>query len=296
MSTSGIGGEKREQTNFGERKVGLFEAKVIAVNPSAEDYKEILGITLKDDSKATEYLGTSSEGNTFLRVDVWLENIKKATEEEHGERFKVTFFLENKERENKDMTKKQYINTLGSCCWSDDPNNLPEWFASRTYRVAFVGEEDLFSFLRTWLGNLDYRKPATTLELDWKKLMKGNVSEIREQIKGEWVTNIVALATVTTKEKDGEVKEYQTIYNRKFLPPYTMKNFRLIDYLNEDILLGLKKKKSSDLKPHERFVLDITDSEYGSKDYFILKDLQKYNAEDNIVSTDKVITKEGADY
>lgn len=289
MST--IGGKKREQTQLPEftKKVGLFEARVIAINPSIEEYKDTLNIELKEDSKAVEYLGTSNDGNTTLRVDIWLEEVKK------NDRFKVTFFLENKERENKDGTKKQYINSIGSCAWADDPNNLPEWFTKREHRVAFAGEEDLYNFLRTWLGDLDYRDAETTLSLDWKKLMKGNVKDLKDQVNGEWCTNIVALATIKTVVKDEETKEYQGVYNKAFLPAYSIKQFRLIDFSKPSVLSTLRDKKSKDLKPHERFVLNVT-GEYGCRDFYILKDLKDYNSEDNLVASDAVISDDGSDF
>ena len=133
-----IGGAKREKTQLPEfvKKVGLFEGRVIAINPTAEEYKELFEIELKEDSKTVEYLGESKEDNVYLRVDVWLEDIKTK------DKFRVSFFLEDKIRENKDLTKKQYINNVGSCSWADDPNNLPEWFSARDYRVAYVGEEE----------------------------------------------------------------------------------------------------------------------------------------------------------
>lgn len=288
---SNIGGKKREQTQLPEftKKVGLFEARVIAINPDIEEYKEILNIELKEDSKAVEYLGTSNDGNTTLRVDIWLEEVKK------NEKFKVTFFLENKERENKDGTKKQYINSIGSCAWADDPNNLAEWFTKREHRVAFMGEEDLYNFLRTWLGELDYRDAETTLSLDWKKLMKGNVKDLKDQVNGEWCTNIVALATVKTVIKDEETKEYQGVYNKAFLPAYSIKQFRLIDFSNPSVISGLRQKKSKDLKPHERFVLNVT-GEYGCRDFYTLKDLKDYNSEDNLVASDAVISTDGDDF
>ena len=288
---SNIGGKRKEQLQVTEysKKVGLFEGKVVAINPDAEEYKEILNIELKEDAKALEYLGTSTDGNTTLRMDVWLEDAKSK------DKFKTTFFLENKEKENRDGTKKQYINSIGTCSWSDDPNNLPSWFTSREYRVAFVGEEELYNFLRTWLGELDYRDAETTLSLDWKKLMKGNVKDVKDQVNGEWCTNIVALATVKTVIKDEETKEYQGVYNKAFLPAYSIKQFRLIDFSNPSIISGLKQKKSKDLKPHERFVLNVT-GEYGCKDFYTLKDLKEYNADDNLVSSDAVISDDGSDF
>jgi hypothetical protein len=286
-----IGGKKKEQSQLPEftKKVGLFEAKVLAINPNAEEYKDVLGIEVKEDSKSLEYLGTSQEGNTTLRVDVWLEDVKSA------DKFKVTFFLEDKERTNKDGNKKQYINSIGTCSWGESPNSLPSWFTSREYRVAFTGEEDLYNFLRTWLGNLDYRDAETTLQLDWKKLMKGNVKDLRDQIDGEWSTSIVALATVKTVIKEDETKEYQSIYNKAFLPSYSIKQFRLVDFSNPGVIGSLRTKKSKDLKPHERFVLNVS-GEYGCKDFFILKDLKEYNPEENVVASDKTLSEDGADY
>jgi hypothetical protein len=288
---SGIGGQKRENTGNGgdfKKFVGLFEAKVIAVNPTAEQFKDVLGMEIKEDSKATEYL-SERDGNTVLRVDFWLEEVK------NQDKFKVSFFLEDKVRENKDGTKQQYINEIGMCSWADDPNNLPDWFSNRDYRQAYVGEEDLYNFLRTWLCELDYRHADTTLTLEWKKLMKGNVRDLKDQVGGEWCGNVVASAIVITKDKDGEIKEYQGIYNRAFMPAYSLKNFRLVDYSDKKIIAGLQAKKSKDLKPHERFVLNMS-GEYGCKDYYTFTDLREYNPDDNLVASDKVISDDGSDY
>ncbi len=286
-----IQGDKKERQSLPElsKKVGLFEARVIAINPTAEEFKEILDIELSEESKVTEYLGTSRDGNTFLRVDVWLEEIKNL------EKFKLTFFLEDKERDNKDGSKKQYINNIGKCAWADDPNNLADWFTKRDYRVAFVGEEELYEFLRTWLGELDYTKDSTVLQLEWKKLMKGNLKDLKDQVDGAYCINIAALATVVIRHKDGENKEYQGIYNKAFLPAYYMKNFRLVNYNDFSVQNALKSKKTRDLKPVERFVVNVT-GEYGCKDYYVLRELQDYNPGDNLVASDKVLSSDGDDY
>ena len=291
MSTIGV--VKRESTNTESKfnkKVGLFEANVIAINPTNEEYKDVLGIELGEDSKATNYLGETRDGNTYLRVDVWLQEVK------NKENFKVSFFLEDRERENRDQTKKQYINSVGMTSWADDENNLFDWFKeNREYRVAFIGEEDLYDFLRTWLGQLDYRKAETTLALDWPKLMRGNVKDLKDQVDGEWCNSIVALATVVTKERDGETVEYQGVYNKAFLSGYTMRQFRLVDYTDPKIVNQLKSRKPRELRPHERFVVKVS-GEYGCKDYYILKEIEDYNAEDNLVASDDYISEDGADY
>jgi len=289
---SSIGGKKRENTgssDFG-KKVGLFEANVIAVNPTIEEFKDILGMELKEDSKAAEYLGETKDGNNYLRIDIWLQKVNAE------DKFKTSFFLEDKERENKDGTKKQYINSIGMCTWAADENDLAEWFTKgRDYRVAYTGEEDLYNFMRTWLADLDYRDADTVLQLEWKKLMRGNVKDLKDQIDGEWAKSVVALATVIVKERDGESKEYQGIYNKAFLGGYALKQFRLVDYSNKKLQTDLKNKKPKDLKAHEKFVVNVI-GEYGCKDYFTFKDLQDYNADDNLVASDAYISDDGSDY
>jgi hypothetical protein len=301
-----IGGT-RKKVNFeiAPKYWGLVEGKVVAVNPDVEEYAELIGkeVEAKDGDKRFEYLGESKDGNVYLRVDFWLEESKKrkreGEEEEINELFKVTFFLENKERENKEKTKKQYINDsgyIGPSSWADDPNNLPEWFKERDYRVAHQGEEEFYKFMRMWLSSLDYRDKDTILALDWKKLMRGNVKEIRDQINGEWVSNVLVMAEVETVEKEDGVKEYQRIYNGGFLSPYTLKYFRLVDYTNPEVVAKLKTKKPRELKPYERFVLDITNPEYGSKHAFLLKEAVVYNPSENFAASEKVISSTGPDY
>lgn len=286
----GIGGKVRENNGEGFSKmVGLYESKIVAINPSLEEYKEVLGIELKEDSKATEYIGESKEGKTYLRINVWTEDVKT------GNKYPIQFYLENKEKENKDATKKQYINNVGVCSWATSDKMLPEWFSERDYRVAYVGEEELYNFLRTWLSSLDYRSAETTLELDWKKLMRGNVKDLKDQIDGEWANNVVALATVKIQEKDGEMKEYQSVFNKAFLSPYSLKQFRLVDYNSPMVLENLNRKKPKEMKAHERFVINVT-SEYGCKDCLFLGDLKEYVAEDYLQGTDKVISESGSDY
>jgi len=100
-----IGGKQREERNFEQPKyVGLVEVRVIGINPTAEEFEALLGWAPKEDSKQLEYLGESKDGNTYLRVDVWMEEVKKRKrddETEVNEKFKVSFYLEDKERENR---------------------------------------------------------------------------------------------------------------------------------------------------------------------------------------------------
>jgi hypothetical protein len=277
---SAIKGKVREQSEEIVKKIGMAEVEVIAINPTEEEFKSQLNMELKEGSNAATYLGESKDGNTYLRVDFWVK-VKDGTQ-----KFKVTYFLEDKKRVNKDETKNQYINNIGICSWGEDDSNLPAWFTKREFRAAKAGEEDFYSFLRSWLGGLDYADPDTELQLNWKDLMKGNVNDIKELIGCKWATPFLALATITIKEnEDGSISEFPGVYNKGFLPAYCMRYFKEVDFEDPAILAKIAAKTSKDLKIHERFVNNVK-GEYGCKDIYTLTPLREYNPDEFLVSGD----------
>jgi len=281
---------KVRENNFESKeiRVGFVEGNVLCVNPTMEEFSDILGMELKEDSKAAEYLGESKDGNTTLRLDFWFEDVKT------GIKDKITFFLEDKDRENKEGTKKQYINNVGASTWSDDEENLPDWFKKSDYRVAKQGEAEFYEFAKFWLAGLD-TKDGGELSFSWKPLMKGNVKEIKEQVGGDFQKTVGLLLEVKTVDKDGETKNYQSVYNKGFIYPSDMKFFRLVDYSKEELLENLKKKKPKDLKRHEKFAVTVT-GEHGSKNSFLLKDAQPFNPDDFLVASNKVLAEDSPDY
>ena len=283
-----ISGSKREIPQGGDfpKKVGIFEAKVIAINPNEREYKDILGIELKEDSNATNYY---DDVKKKLRVNVWLQDVNSDF------RTIATFWLEHGEKENKDATKKQYINSIGVCSWASSPDLLPVWFLKRDYRIAHIGEEEFLGFVRIWLGGLDFSDLSTEIMLDWKKVMSGDLKDLKEQIDGEFTQTVGALATVKTVDKEDGPKSYQNIFIKSFFPGYSIKSMRVVDYNNPDVVRGLTFRKSAELKMHERFVVNVT-GEYGCKDYYTFKELHDYDPDSNLVESDKVIASDSADF
>jgi hypothetical protein len=283
-----ISGSKREIPQGGDfpKKVGIFEAKVIAINPNEREYKDILGIELKEDSNATNYY---DDVKKKLRVNVWLQDVNSDF------KTNATFWLEHGEKENKDATKKQYINSIGVCSWASSPDLLPVWFLKRDYRVAHIGEEEFLGFVRIWLGGLDFSDLSTEIMLDWKKVMSGDLKDLKEQIDGEFTQTVGALATVKTVDKEDGPKSYQNIFIKSFFPGYSIKSMRVVDYNNPDVVRGLTFRKSAELKMHERFVVNVV-GEYGCKDYYTFKELHDYDPEANLVESDKVIAADSSDF
>jgi hypothetical protein len=277
-----IAGQKRESLETKEyvKRVGLFEANVIAINPDAEWYNDELGIQLKEDSKATVYLGVTDEGVKTLRVDVWLQDIKS------GEKFKVTFYLKDKAIISK-SGKTQFITDQCATSYAANKDYLPTWFIKRDYRVAREGEPELCTFLATWTNINFYEDKDAKIVLEWKDLMKGNVSELRDEIEASAKDTIVAMATVKTVETSDGIKEYQAVFNKAFMPAYGLRQLRQIN-VNKEYITRIGKKLSKDLKIYDKFILKVA-GEYGCKDFYAFADLKEYNAADNFVASDKVI-------
>lgn len=290
-----VTGKVREQKEW-KKSTGFFETEVLCINPDREKLEQLLGVTLEKDP---EYLGTGEEeveladGSkkkipyTKLDLVFWLRDVKSDAKRS------VRFYLRDLPKVNQGKTKTQYINNIGTLSWADVPDNLPEWFKERPFRVAHQGEEDLYAFVSCWLGKVDFKDPEASLDFDWVKLMKGNVKELTEQINSDYSSTVVCLSIITSSDKSGEKKEYEQIYNREFLPGYIIKDIRLKN-LPDDVFIeratATEKKKRSRL---QRFILSVKDAEYGIKDYFTLGELKEYDPADNIVATDTTHIKDG---
>jgi hypothetical protein len=284
---SAVQGSIRESGEF-IKETGFFEAQVVCINPDRERLEKLLGTQLERDP---EYLGEDDKGKTKLNIVVWLKDVKT------GKFKNVRFFLKDVFRENTikegetKPKKKQYINTIGATQWAEKEADLLDWFKEREYRQAHEGEEELYNFVVNWLSKLNFKDARAVLSFDWNKLMRGNVKEIAEQIGSQYEDDennraVVCLSTVRSVTKDGETKEYEQVYNKAFLPAYMMKQIRLkkIDQAFIDVAKATERKKRTKL---QKFVLDVTDRQYGVKDYYTLGELEKYDPAKNPVSGDK---------
>lgn len=280
-----IKGKAREEKLF-VKETGFFEGEVVAINPSREKLEKLLNTTLEKDP---EYLSKDENGKVRLNLTIWVKDVNT------GKLRSTRFFLKDVERGNKDKTKLQYINDVGMTTWADSEDNLQEWFKSRPYRVAHEGEEEMYNFAVTWLNKLDTRDAETVLDFDWSKLMKGNIKEIADQVGGEYAGTICQLVTMRITDKEGQPMEYEQVYNKEFLPGYTMKQIRLkkIDSAFIESAKLTERKKRSKL---QKFVLNIMDSQYGIKDHFTLGELTPYDPSKNIASGDKIISDDDASY
>jgi hypothetical protein len=274
------------------KETGFFEGRVIAINPSKEELEKLLGTEVE---KEVEYTSVDSDGKIKATVVFWLKNVK------NGKLKSLRFYLKDEERTNSvregedKVRKKQYINTVGMTAWADSDTNLPSWFLGRPYRVANRGEEEFYNFVINWLNKLDLRDPESELYFDWGRLMRGDVRELKSQIKGDYDDTIVCLQTIKTVDKDGYPVDYEQIYNRKFLPGFVMKQIRLKS-IDKNFITAAKNTNKNERSKLQKFVLDITDEQFGIREHFTLGELEEYDPSKNIMSGNKVISEDDADY
>ena len=277
-----ITGEKRESQFDDGLFVGLFKATVVKINP-------------EENSKGEEikYL-TEKEGVKTMRITITLKEV------DSGKFFNASFFLKDKPQESRNGNTTQYINSVGWTMYTDSPDNLSNAFKEHAYHVARQGEEELVRFIDAWL-DID-RKQKYNLEFEWEQLMKGNVKEIRDLMKSDLPREVLAVATVRVQEKDGEIKEYQDVYNRKFLPGYNMKFFKSTswtpDYIEKlrERFAEIKRTKEGKLKVYEKFMVEITDKEHGIKDHYYPGILRKYDSTENVAAGSKIVVEDDLDY
>lgn len=268
-----ITGNKRADRSDYQKMVGLFEAKVLAFNPTREELEELLGTEVEKDP---EYFNPEHEikdenGAVIgvckqLNVSVWLQDVKTEG------KFNVRFFLTDRNRKNKNGDKYQYMNKDGMSSWAADPDTLQEWFKEvGGIRIAKHGEAEFYDFLRSWLL-IDFKNdPEAELVLDWARLMRNDVRELRDALGSDLAGTVLCVATIRTVDGDNGPVEYQSVDSRNFLPGSYIKAFRM---------RGRKAPKAL-----EKFIKECNDPEYGIRDYFVMEELKPYNPEANLVAS-----------
>lgn len=228
-----------------KRYIGVAPMFIKAVNPSKAEHEELFETELEE---APVYTGTKSDndGNEFQTARISVV-FKPDTEKIGFDMPLVTMalFLENRPRYNADKTKVQVIDKYGNTGWptieeakahatilknkngEDYNSNL-----DKDYRPAFVGEEDLMNFVKTYLNipnRLTYDRDSKTWGPNTKvkveececrfdnlaAVFKGDFSEIKDALGFQPTNKVKVLLGVRTDAESGKL--YQAVYTKKFL-------------------------------------------------------------------------------
>lgn len=234
MMAFASGSESTDSGSF-KRYVGVAPVFVLDVNPKKAELEKLYGTQL---TKDPEYVTTvESDGKPIYntRIDFIVKTDAKNC---NGIELttKVTFYLRNEYRYNKDKTKVQVIDKYGRTAWvtieqarnheipiySSGPANI-----DKEYRPAYIGEEDLTRFIKTYLNipnvmryinekwvMVDNPQDCEARLDKIANYFKGDFSELKGAIKLQPNNKVKAMFGVKTSDDN---KQYQTIYNQMFL-------------------------------------------------------------------------------
>lgn len=181
---------------------GLTNVLVKAVNPSME---ELVAMGYNPQQEPV-YMGTNANNKEKLRLDFYVENTETRFKS------KLSFWLENEIRTNKDGDKTQFRDKYGKTGWGATVNNLPDFVDKDSARPMYIGEDDFMSFIAAWTNSAD----GDEIVLDSIDLIvsKGNIKELQQMVRDAVDYGVRVLVGVT---KDGK---YQVIYTKHFGRPY----------------------------------------------------------------------------
>ena len=143
-------GKSSEVTEV-KRYIGVAPVYAIAVNPNKKQLEEIYNTTVENEPS---YISENEDKVKQVRIDfITKTDPEKCNGIEITPR--VTFFISNEVRYNRDKTKVQVINKYGETTWlpveDAKAGRVPEslsWFEPADFRPAYVGEEELTGFIR----------------------------------------------------------------------------------------------------------------------------------------------------
>lgn len=215
---------------------GFTKVKAVLVNPTKEELSEFYGGA--NISKDQVYVGKTQDGKDQVRINVFVEG-----EGLDGDVIKtsISFYLTNDFKQTNDGSKWQVINNYGQSGWLEEDQiksgtieGSMDWMETKGLRRAYLGEIDLIQFMSNLLNVTGIKKASEKGSLedaeiyfeDIKKMIAGDVSEIKEQID-----NCNNKIGVLLAGKQVEDKVYQYAYNRSFTrgysndPKYLVKSF-----------------------------------------------------------------------
>lgn len=249
-----------------KRYVGVAPIYILDVNPNKAKLSELFG---RDIENEPEYINKVTVGDDKHEVEnVRFDFIAKTDKDKCNVDMitKVTFFIRNEFRFNRDKSKVQVIDKYGRTCWvtkeqaknheipvyTNGPANI-----DKDYRPCYVGEEELTNFLKNYLGVFDVMKYVnhTWIMVDNPQECEARLENIPNYFKGDFkeIKSIISLQPenkvkvlfgVRTSDDN---KQYQTVYTQK-----TLRN-SVSDYSKLDA--DLQKKKAAGAYPTTEFTL-----------------------------------------
>ena len=227
----------KESTEGGviKRYIGVAPVTVAATNPTKAELEALYNTTLDKD---VEYTGVQDNEGTkvpYARIDFV---VKTVPEKSNGIEMttKISYFVRKEYRFNRDKSKVQVIDKYGRTAWvtkeQANAHEIPQYKngpanLDKDYRPAYVGEEDLTNFIKTYLNIPNVQKyvdgkwelvdnpSECEARLDGiDKFFAGDFKELKEIMSYQPNNKVKVLFGVRTTD-DG--KQYQAAYTQMVL-------------------------------------------------------------------------------
>lgn len=234
------GFESKEVQEF-KRYIGVTPMFIKAVNPNKAQHEELFNTTLDEEPS---YLGTATdnEGNEYKNARIQVV-FQPDTEKIGFDMPLITMamFIQNRPRVGASSGKIQVIDKYGRTAWATEAEVAAKAIPMYTngpadldkdYRPAYVGEEELMEFVKTylcipspttWDNNLRKMVPNTRVKPEececrfdnLENIFKGDFSEIESALGFQPTNKVKVLLGVRTDAESGKL--FQAVYTKKFL-------------------------------------------------------------------------------
>lgn len=217
---------------------GVIPYHVVAVNPTLEQLKE-MGIEYLQNEPKYVTETKFDDGNVVKStiVDLWIQSLPMEEFPDLDVLTNIRFRINHEPWVGR-SGKKKFINKYGRTAWADDVAGLDsnKYYINEGTRPCHSKEEELHKFLFSWL-NMVYDSRTKEYDeclIDISKIIKGDVSELANIIKGSDEYTVKALTGINAVEKEGKMKYYVSVYDQMFLKHNQTATNRLQEYVEKD--------------------------------------------------------------
>lgn len=238
-------------SNF-KKYVGVASVKVLAVNPTMEEWNKITGGNMQ---KEPEYISTNNEGVKQAKITLLVQTDPKKTIGDIDTIIPVTFWFRKLPVQGSKSGKYQIIDKYGRTAWATEEEvknkAIPQYTNGSAnidadYRRVVAGEEAFTNFLKAHLnipavsytdrnGNVVKHPNSSECEARLDNIMKifdGDFKEIKT-ILGYQKDNYSKMLFGVKTTEDG--KEFQDVFMECFLTNGNPNNARFAKVLKDFI-------------------------------------------------------------
>lgn len=231
-----------------KRYIGVGSVGILAVNPDKKTLESIYNSQLENEP---QYVGVIEAGEDKHKVaNARIDFIVKTDPEKCNDIemvTKVTFFIRNEYRYNRDRSKVQVIDKYGRTAWvtveQAKAHEIPVYKNGPAnidvdYRPAYYGEEELTDFIKKYLNidevmqyvNKTWVMVKNTEDCEARlehiaDYFKGDFSELKDLIDLQPENRIKVLFGVKTNDDN---KQFQAVFTQMFLKNFVT-NYSKLD-------------------------------------------------------------------